>query len=128
MTEELDFQITLDANPDDWHTRLLFADWLAERDDIRWHGYRFMAENQLRPELIGPGSGWPEICFGLWVWRHGNGYDPPHTIPHGWRPELADVPCGLSGTYTTRADAENAAALYFPRYCYLKLKAAGELT
>lgn len=30
MTTEDDFQAALDANPDDWQTRLVFADWLEE--------------------------------------------------------------------------------------------------
>ena len=35
MTTEDDFQQALDANPDDHHTRLVFADWLQERGDPR---------------------------------------------------------------------------------------------
>lgn len=40
MTTEDDFQRALDENPDDWQTRLVFADWLQERDDPRAEGYR----------------------------------------------------------------------------------------
>lgn len=32
MTTEDDFQAALDANPSDWQTRLVFADWLDERE------------------------------------------------------------------------------------------------
>lgn len=40
MTTEDDFQKALDARPDDHVTRLVFADWLEERDDPRAEGYR----------------------------------------------------------------------------------------
>jgi uncharacterized protein (TIGR02996 family) len=40
VTSEDDFQSALDANPQDWHTRLVFADWLDERGDPRGPGYR----------------------------------------------------------------------------------------
>ena len=40
VTTEDDFQRALDKNPDDWQTRLVFADWLEERDDPRAEGYR----------------------------------------------------------------------------------------
>jgi uncharacterized protein (TIGR02996 family) len=40
MTTEDDFQLALDANPGDWQTRLVFADWLEERGDPRGPGYR----------------------------------------------------------------------------------------
>jgi uncharacterized protein (TIGR02996 family) len=40
MTREDDFQAALDANPTDWQTRLVFADWLEERGDPRAEGYR----------------------------------------------------------------------------------------
>lgn len=40
MTTEDDFQNHLDLNPLDFHTRLVFADWLEERDDPRGPAYR----------------------------------------------------------------------------------------
>lgn len=42
MTTEDDFQRQLDAHPDDWQTRLVFADWLDERGDPRADGYRVL--------------------------------------------------------------------------------------
>ncbi len=45
MTSEDDFQASLDANPDDHLTRLVFADWLQERDDPRAEGYRALGVN-----------------------------------------------------------------------------------
>jgi uncharacterized protein (TIGR02996 family) len=35
VTTEDDFQLVLDKNLDDWQTRLVFADWLQEREDPR---------------------------------------------------------------------------------------------
>lgn len=40
MTTEDDFQNALDAEPDDWQTRLVFADWLEEQGDPRAEAYR----------------------------------------------------------------------------------------
>jgi uncharacterized protein (TIGR02996 family) len=40
VTTEEDFQAELDRNPDAHHTRLVFADWLQDRDDPRAAGYR----------------------------------------------------------------------------------------
>lgn len=40
MTTEDDFQRQLDTDPSDWQTRVVFADWLEERDDPRAEGYR----------------------------------------------------------------------------------------
>lgn len=40
MTTEDDFQRALDANPDDWQTRLVLADFLQELGDERAEGYR----------------------------------------------------------------------------------------
>jgi uncharacterized protein (TIGR02996 family) len=42
MTTEEDFQQMLDANPADHGTRLIFADWLQDRDDGRADGYRVL--------------------------------------------------------------------------------------
>jgi uncharacterized protein (TIGR02996 family) len=39
-TEEEAFQSLLDLNPSDHTTRLVFADWLEEHDDLRASGYR----------------------------------------------------------------------------------------
>lgn len=48
MTTEDDFQSSLDTNPADYQTRLVFADWLDERDDPRASGYRAMGMRQWR--------------------------------------------------------------------------------
>lgn len=49
MTTEAEFQAMLDANPSDGHTRMVFADWLQERDDPRAEGYRWMGMNGVYP-------------------------------------------------------------------------------
>lgn len=51
MTTEDDFQLALDANPDDWQTRLVFADWLQERGDERAEGYRALGVMRMYPVM-----------------------------------------------------------------------------
>jgi uncharacterized protein (TIGR02996 family) len=53
MTTEDDFNAALDACPDDWQTRLVFADWLDERGDPRAEGYRALVANDIVPYLDG---------------------------------------------------------------------------
>jgi uncharacterized protein (TIGR02996 family) len=52
VTSEDDFQAVLDADPDDWHTRLVFADWLQERGDGRAEGYRALGRWRVKPIRI----------------------------------------------------------------------------
>jgi uncharacterized protein (TIGR02996 family) len=82
MTTEDDFQAALDTNPDDWQTRLVFADWLDERNDPRAEGYRAMGVRRIAP-----------VSFGiLWVWlnaRWAATYPPSvamraATLPDDW--------------------------------------------
>jgi uncharacterized protein (TIGR02996 family) len=54
MTTEDDFQRALDANPDDWQTRLVLADWLEERGDPRAEGYRALGMMRLKPFPCAP--------------------------------------------------------------------------
>jgi uncharacterized protein (TIGR02996 family) len=49
VTTEDDFQKALDANPEDWQTRLVFADWFQERNDPRAEGYRALGINRMHP-------------------------------------------------------------------------------
>jgi uncharacterized protein (TIGR02996 family) len=49
VTTEDDFQRQLDEQPTDWQTRLVFADWLADRGDPRAAGYRAIAIQERRP-------------------------------------------------------------------------------
>ena len=119
MTTEDDFQAALDAHPEDWQTRLVFADWLQERGDPRADGYRALGVLRLCP-------------FGLhdfWWWttidsKHcpkegvkGNGC----TLPDDWF-ALVDLapangmfkPVGNGIDFkNTRREIEDAAALAF---------------
>lgn len=49
MTTEDDFQKQLDADPTDWMTRGVLADWLDEHDDPRAAGYRALSMLQVWP-------------------------------------------------------------------------------
>ncbi len=49
VTEEEGWLVKLAANPDDATTRLVFADWLQERDDPRADGHRAIARQGLKP-------------------------------------------------------------------------------
>jgi uncharacterized protein (TIGR02996 family) len=49
VTTEDDFQKALDADPEDWQTRLVFADWLEEQGDPRADGYRALGVRRFVP-------------------------------------------------------------------------------
>jgi uncharacterized protein (TIGR02996 family) len=49
MTTEDDFHAALLAQPGDWQTRLVLADFLQERGDPRADGYRALGRLQKRP-------------------------------------------------------------------------------
>lgn len=49
MTSEDDFQAMLDADPSDWSTRLIFADWLDDRGDPRAEACRALGVLRLAP-------------------------------------------------------------------------------
>lgn len=66
MTTEGDFQVALDADPSDWQTRLVFADWLQERDDPRAEWYRVSGTYRKRPRYYQynqPEPEWTWWCF-----------------------------------------------------------------
>lgn len=48
MTTEDDFNAALDADPSDWQTRLVFADWLQDRGDPRAEGYRALGRRRIQ--------------------------------------------------------------------------------
>src|SRR5829696_4545434 len=80
MTTEDDFNAALDAKPEDWQTRLVYADWLQERGDPRAEGYRALGVLRLRPKREGEGEG------GTWAYQGGVADDYPacHTLPRDW--------------------------------------------
>ncbi len=91
MNED-DFQDALDADPSDYFTRLVFADWLEERGDPRAAGYR----------ALGCRSGYATYtATGYYI----GGITYPQRW--GWCDTFADQP--------TRREAEDAAALAFAR-------------
>lgn len=49
MVDEVTFQAALDAEPDNFALRLVFADWLEERGDPRAVGYRWMGQSEKFP-------------------------------------------------------------------------------
>ena len=115
MTTEDDFQRALDLYPRDHNTRLVFADWLQERNDPRAAGYRALGWLRLLPlaSTTAPRSAWfaskrrwdgssnalPEVWFAALAAHlglaeaHGQFLPPVETCP--------------------RREAEDAAALAF---------------
>ena len=65
VTTEDDFQRALDADPEDWQTRLVFADWLDERGDERAEGYRALGRLRLCPFVENVGYWWTTLGRGL---------------------------------------------------------------
>jgi uncharacterized protein (TIGR02996 family) len=121
VTTEDDFQAALDANPEDWQTRLVFADWLQERGDARAEGYRAMGALGLFPRLAPthptrfgfthPGNDRaPELKMEYAVLPH-DWYDAARAAhpepPRHHNPWWVNLP--------TRREAENAAALAFAK-------------
>lgn len=114
MTTEDDFQRALDAHPDDWQTRLVFADWLQERGDARAEGYRALGALRRVPahHLYEPMShvdwafshgttdGHPD-----WDWRH-----RPDRLPDDWSKLVNN-----RHVHTSRRVLEDVAALAFAK-------------
>lgn len=80
MNDEDDFQRMLDANPADHTTRLVFADWLQERDDPRAEGYRAMGRRQLCPQSVVMNAGIQDARHDT-QWVYGRRDDPFATDP-----------------------------------------------
>jgi len=49
MTNHTEFQSHLEAHPNDWEYRLVYADWLEEQGDPFCETQRWMAANRKRP-------------------------------------------------------------------------------
>lgn len=122
MTTEEDFQAALDAHPDDWQTRLIFADWLDERGDPRGPGYRALGVLRRRPvDMTGTVFCWSfHNGKGTYVGTHKR-RPKKHSLPQIW----IDAMTSFSGSFwahgghsrglSTRRAAEDAAALAFAR-------------
>jgi uncharacterized protein (TIGR02996 family) len=113
VTTEEDFQNQLDLVPDDWQTRLVFADWLQDHDDPRADGYRALAVNRYRPgDIVVPYFYWTtraqNVKFVESKWC---------ILPRDWFDALVTGDTTSSGPrwrdYPTRRAAEDDAANAF---------------
>lgn len=124
--EEIAFQKSLDENPEESLTRLVFADWLDERKDRRASGYRALG-------MIGAYPWKPdETRNRWWFWTRCFDDDGPaldeetelpegtlHGLPQPW--QLAymyqidpqETKRGFSVELISRQETEDAAALAF---------------
>jgi uncharacterized protein (TIGR02996 family) len=120
MTTEEEFQRLLDDDPENWAARVMFADWLDDRGDLRGPGYRALAAQRRSPlqgyhEGTGAKTWWwfcPPVETELAVHNH---------LPSDW---FALLPVGEGnqsfwplhteeGGVMTRRECEGAAALAF---------------
>lgn len=110
--DEAAFHAALDTDPGDHTTRLVFADWLDERDDPRAEGYRALGLRGFVTGLSPAGGrtrGWADASYG-----------PPFrsSLPNVWFWEVrTSAPYRTSAWvhWPTRREAEDAAALAFAR-------------
>lgn len=128
VTED-DFHRQLDENPDDHHTRMVFADWLQERNDPRAEGYRAMGQLGFAPsKSVYHNDG------KTWIWAHDKNtfgiqkgrYDSSK-LPHSWlkriksnHPDYGHLGGIINPTphwryHTSRRSADDAAALAYDR-------------
>jgi uncharacterized protein (TIGR02996 family) len=143
MDDEEAFQAALDANPDDHTTRLVFADWLQERDDPRAAGYRemgrigfsplrqpgaFLGGNHVR-EITGADDviweAWNgnalAVARGMMAVTRDSGAFRGHTLPGLW---LLFVECEAyerdgvvwNKGFSSRRECDDAVALAYPHY------------
>ena len=111
MTTEDHFHALLDADPADYLTRLVLADWLQERGDARAEGYR----------VLGMLKRCPERCGSDWGWTHspaGPSWDTyrsiyPSSLTSDWWYGCYKLSDRNLGDYPTRRAAEDCAALAF---------------
>ena len=98
MTTEDDFHRALDARPDDWQTRLVFADWLEDRADPRAEGYRALGRLRKRP-FVGGYDNRPSEQYSGAAW-FGHALDPGEAafdLPEDWFAAIAGL--GDNKTY-----------------------------
>ncbi len=121
MTNEEDFQATLDADPLNFFLRTVFADFLQERGDPRGPGYRVLGDRHKVPSAYKLPEG-IRCAFNYdgdkdWNWwRQGEGTFHIDCLPDEWYDLLTDeTPDEYIGfkAYNTRRAAEDAAALAF---------------
>jgi uncharacterized protein (TIGR02996 family) len=124
MDTEDEFQAAMDERPTDNHLRLIFADWLQEREDPRAEGYRVLGSLRLRADRYAPNEWTWYIAHRLTQWS-GNGY----SLLSSWFLHLEggvqmwnhkpmkedDIAYGQWLDWPTRREAEEAAAVAFLR-------------
>jgi uncharacterized protein (TIGR02996 family) len=120
MTTEDDFHLALDRRPRDFHCRLVFADWLEERDDPRAEGYRALGALRKRP-IKDP---WLKGSEQQAEWRLYSdlaGCIPkgPDDLPGDWfmliSRQSTSTKSGVGLRWWSRREAEDAAALAFSK-------------
>jgi uncharacterized protein (TIGR02996 family) len=120
MTTEDDFQDALDATPEDWQLRMVFADWLEEQGDPRAVGYRALGALRLCPyyERKDPLCWWTTLDIKCVPKRgvHGAGC----SLPEDWYAAIKGLgtddrfkPCDPKIKTCSRRAAEDAAARAF---------------
>jgi uncharacterized protein (TIGR02996 family) len=127
VTTENDFQAALDADPADWQTRLVFADWLEERADPRAAGYRALGLHRAAPILIQMDRTDAEK-EGDWLFIFGNSANDSATarqrwggcfLPEAWFKKLKQVNQRDRNPwwryFGTRREADDIAARSFAR-------------
>ena len=62
MTDHSEFESHLDAHPDDWEYRLVYADWLEEHGDAFCETQRWMVANKQRAYKTGESKSY------VWTW------------------------------------------------------------
>jgi uncharacterized protein (TIGR02996 family) len=83
VTTEDDFAAALDANPEDWQTRLVYADWLQERCDERAEGYRALGSLRRFPACWAASDRRPYLLWG-WLARSRTDTEAEEILPDDW--------------------------------------------
>jgi uncharacterized protein (TIGR02996 family) len=123
MTTEDDFQRKLDASPEDWQTRVVFADWLQEKDDPRADGYRALGAGGFRAHKsqFHNSPDYPEY-FGFTNERNNRAEElgfVTAVLPDDWYEDYTKISAPICNDWwnwhKSRSSAEDAAALAFAR-------------
>jgi uncharacterized protein (TIGR02996 family) len=114
VTTEDDFQAALDAHPKDWQTRLVYADWLQERDDPRAEAYRVLGQLRRAPARCPPHD---RRTYDLWVWHARGRTDvaAEQVLPDDWYALIARderAPAYAAERRTRREAEEDAVAAF----------------
>lgn len=121
MTTEQDFHAKLDADPSDWQTRLVFADWLDDQGDVRAEGYRALARGRHRTDTTSGGGvisafHWWDRTFTDRVYADYPHIFHPCSLASDWFELLNGRPEGTHRRdFDTRRAAENGAARAFAK-------------